>query len=51
MALETLYALAAVATICGFLLEVADRLRRLRRRRNARRMAREEETCKTSENK
>ena len=50
MALETLYALAAVATIGGFLLEVADRLHRLQRRWNARRMAREEETCKASEN-
>ena len=51
MALETLYALAAVATIGGFLLEVADKLRRLQRRRNARRMARQEDASKTSENK
>ena len=43
MALEILYVLAAVATIGGFVLDVADRLLRLWKRRNARRMAREED--------
>ena len=51
MALEILGALAALASIGSFCLEVCREVRHLRERRNARRMAREEERCTTSENK
>ena len=50
MALEILGALAALAAIGSFLLDAALAVRDHRERKNARRMAREEETCKASEN-
>ena len=51
MALEILGTLAALASIGSFLLEAALAVRDHRERGNARRMAREEERCTTSENK
>lgn len=54
MVLETLYALAALATVCGFLYEVAKDVRRavVRRRKSARkRMVRKGEEVRPPENK
>lgn len=51
MASETLYALAALATIGGFILELIQALARLIKRRKTRRMARQEELPTSSENK
>ena len=51
MALEILGALAALAAIGSFLLDAALAIRDYRERKNTRRMAREEETRSTSENK
>ena len=51
MALEILGALAALASIGSFLLEAALAVRDHREGESTRRMAREEETRKTSENK
>ena len=51
MILEILNAIAALATIGGFVLEVADRLSQLLERKNARpRMTREEAALEASEN-
>ena len=51
MALDILGALAALAAIGSFLLDAALAIRDYRERKNTRRMAREEETRSTSENK
>ena len=51
MALEILGALAALASIGSFALEVCREVRHLRERGDARRMAREEEQGTTSEKK
>ena len=54
MVLETLYALAAVATVCGFLYEVAKDARRAikaRRKSSRRRMTQEGEEVRPPRNR